>query len=135
MSYVLIRQLLEVRLNAIAPSLPTAFENVPYTPIGAVPWQRINLLTAQTLNPTFGDGFKRETGILQVSLNYSENAGPSATYTRGEMVRAQFPRGLTLTSGKVRVLIDQAPSFGPAMNDGGWYRLPISIPYLADVYP
>ena len=135
MSYVVIRSLLEVRLNAITPNIQTAFENVPFTPVNPTPWQRINLLPARTLNPTLGDSFKRETGIFQVTLNYPENAGPAAAATQAELIRAQFVRGTSLISGKVRVLIDEAPYVSPAMSDGGWYRLPISIPFIADVFP
>lgn len=135
MSYVLIRQLLEVRLNAITPALATAFENVPFTPLQTTPWQTVHLLPAKTLNPTFGDAFKRETGIFQITLNYQENAGAAAAVARAELIRAQFPRGLALFSGTLRVLIDQAPSVAIGINDGGWYRLPVSIPFIADVFP
>lgn len=135
MSFVIIRSLLEVRLNAITPSIQTAFENVPFAPVNPTPWQRINLMPARTLNPTFGDAFKRETGIFQITLNYPENAGPSAATSRAELIRAQFVRGLALTSGTLRVLIDQAPFIASGTNDGGWFRLPVSVPFIADVYP
>lgn len=135
MSYVTIRKLLEVQLNSIASPLPTAWQNVPYAAQTGTAWQRVNLLPARTENPTFGDGFKRETGIFQVTLAYPENAGPQVIETKAEQIRAQFPRGLRLTSGKVSVLIDEAPSVAPSFNDGGFFRIPISIPYLADVFP
>lgn len=135
MSYVLIRALLEVQLNAISPAIQTAFENAPFSPVAPTPWQRVNLLPAKTLNPTFGDRFKRETGILQITLNYPENAGAQAATTRAELIRAQFYRGLALFNGTLRVLIDEAPSIATGTNDGGWYRLPVSVPYIADVYP
>ena len=134
MSNVIIRALLEVRLNAITPTVATAFENVPFTPINAVPWQRVNLLTAQTLNPTFGDNFRRETGIFQVMLYYPENAGASAAASRAELIRSQFSRGLSLTSGTLRVLIDRWPWVSQGTSDSSWYRLPVSIPYIADVF-
>ena len=65
MSIVAIRALLESRLAAITPALATAFENFPFTPINGTPWQRVNLMAAQPLNPTMGDGFrpKRLTSI------------------------------------------------------------------------
>ena len=134
MSNVIIRALLEVHLNAIAPNIATAFENVPFAPVNGTPWQRVNLLTAQTLNPTFGGNFHRETGIFQVMLAYPENAGAAAAATRAELIRLQFVRGTTLTSGSLRVLIDRWPWSSQGVNDGGWYRLPVSIPYIADVY-
>ena len=134
MSNVVIRALLEVHLNTIAPTIATAFENVPFTPINGTPWQRVNLLPAQPQNPTLGGVFRRETGIFQVMLAYPENAGTSAAATRAELIRTQFTRGTTFTSGTLRVLIDLSPRVSQGMNDGGWYRLPVSIPYVADVY-
>lgn len=135
MSMVIIRRLLEQRLNTATAPLPTAWQNVPYTAQPGVPWQRINLLPARTENPTFGDAFKRETGIFQVTLAYGENAGPQTIEAKAEDIRALFPRGLRLTSGKVSVLIDEAPFTAPPFNDGGFFRLPVSVPWIADIYP
>ena len=135
MSIVAIRALLESRLAVITPALATAFENFPFTPINGTPWQRVNLMAAQPLNPTMGDGFRRDAGIFQVMLFYPENAGPSAAALRSELVCAQFDRGLSLTSGSLRVLVNTSPWASIGRNDGGWYALPVSIPYVADVYP
>lgn len=132
MSYAVIRKLLEVRLNTVGGVFPTAFENTPFAP-GVVPWQKVNLLPAKTLNPTFGSQHKRETGLLQVTLYYPPNAGSSSALARAETIRAGFPRGLSLEEGAVKLLVDQAAYIGPAANDGVWYQVSISVPYIAEV--
>lgn len=133
MSYVLIRALLEQALNAASSGVETAYENVPYSPKVGTPYQRATLLPAQTDNPTMGDGFKRERGVLQILLNYPLKAGPSAAATRAEVLRTAFKRGTTFTSGVVRVVIDSSPSIAPSLPGDAWYVLPVSVSYFADV--
>jgi hypothetical protein len=132
MSYVTVRKLLEVRLNTVGGVFPTAYENAPFKPVSD-PWQQVFLLPARTENPTMGDGFKRETGVFQVTLHYPNNTGPAPATQRAELLRAGFPRGLTLTEGNVRVMIDEAPYIGPGASNGTWFDLPVSVPYVADV--
>ena len=133
MSYVIVRKLLETQLNAVTPAIATAFENVPFNPTVGVAFQIVSLLPGQTENPTMGPAFQREVGIFQVLFAYPINAGPQAAMARAELVRAAFARGLTLTQGIVRVLIDRSPFIGPAKQDAEFYWLPLSIPYAADV--
>lgn len=133
MSYATIRKLLEVQLNALSAGFATAWENVPYSPSTGTPWQRVTLLPGKTENPTMGDGFRREVGVLEVLLHYPPNKGSQEATARAEAIRAGFPRGQTFTEGSVRVLIDQHPSIGHGMNDGSWFVLPVSITYTGDI--
>ena len=135
MSIVNIRIALETRLNAMSPSLATAWEGVPYTPVTGTPYQQINLVLAQTENPTLGDGMYRVTGFMQVLLCYPPGTGPKAAATRAELVRNQFQRGLGLSSGGIEVLIDRTPSIAPAIIDGDRYRLPVTVYFSADIFP
>jgi hypothetical protein len=134
MSYQTIRDLLRVQLNTTPGNLPTAWENVAYTPVVGDPYQSVHLLPARTENPTFDRPFRRETGLMQVSLFFPVNAGPDPAALRAQAIASMFPRGLTLVNGTLRVLIDASPFIGPARNEGAWYFLPVSIPYTADVY-
>jgi hypothetical protein len=135
MSWPTIRKLLEVRLNAVAPNLPTAFENVPYTPAQGTAWQRAQVLKAPTANPTMGDGFTRELGIFQITLNYPENPGAQAAEAQAKVLRDWFARGLSLDSGKVHVLVDQAPYESSGLNNGAWFVVVVSVPFHADIFP
>jgi hypothetical protein len=132
MSYALIRQALEVRLNALTPPLPTAWENSSFIqPVTA--FQRVSLLPANTSNPTFGDTLAEEKGILQVTLCYPQGNGPVDAMTRAELLRAWFPRGLSISAGGITVRIRGKPSIGPAQYEPGIYALPVSIPYFTYV--
>ena len=129
-----IRKLLEVQLNTLGP-FATAWENVPYSPQTGTPWQRVNLLPAQTENPTFGEDFRRPIGLLQVTLFYPLNMGAGAAETRAEAIHNAFKRGTTLIDGTLRVLIERSPYNGPGfVLEGSWYALPVSIPYMGDVF-
>lgn len=134
MSQVTIKSLLEKALNALSVGLDTAFENVPFSPTNGVPHQRVFILPSQTQNPTMGDGFKRESGVMQVTLCYPSNAGAGAALERAEALRLGFKRGTTFTQGTLRVLIDSSPYVSQGASDGAWYMVPVSIPYVADVY-
>ena len=139
MSYKVIRQLLETRLAQMPGGLTTAWENAQLDESQGGPYQRVYLLPGQTEQPTMGSltgsgtALQREVGLLQVSLYYPQNAGPGDAAAMAETLRARFPRGLVLTSGSVRVVIEQAPSIGPSLTEGGFYVLPVSVFYRADV--
>lgn len=133
MSYKTVRMLLEQRLANLPSGLPTAWENTAYDPVVGTPYQRASLLPAQTEQPTLGDGFRREVGLMQVSLYFPENEGPGAAMTQAEAIREHFARGTTLINGSVRVVIERTPSIGLAFPDGGFYALPVSIDFFADV--
>ena len=140
MSQAIIRKLLETRLNAMSPALPTAFENVPYAVVARTADQRVQLLMAAPDHPTMGalngsgTALRRESGILQVTLHHPENAGPAPTEARLALLTNQFYRGLVLAEGAVRLVIDTSPSAGPGRNEGGFYVVPVSIGFYADVY-
>lgn len=134
MSDAIIRRLLEVRLNAVSGGFSTAFENAPFRPVTGVPYQQVWLMPGQTQAPTLpAGGLKREVGFLQVSLFYPENEGSANAAARAEAIKAQFPHGLVLTEGAVRLTVDLPPYTSRGFQDGGRYVLPLTIPYRADV--
>lgn len=140
MSRAIIRKLLETRLNAMSPALPTAFENVPFSVVGRVAYQKVHLLMAEPAHPTMGalhgsgSALRRESGILQVTLHHPENAGPAPTEARFALLTDHFYRGLVLAEGAVRLVVDTSPATGPGRNEGGFYVVPVSIGFYADVY-
>lgn len=134
MSTQVIRSLLEARLDTLAPSIATVKENTAYTPVKGTVYQRVFLLMAQTENPTLGDGFKRERGILQVNLYYPEFVGTGDSTARAESIKTLFKRGTTIEQGSVRVQVYGSPYVAQGSNNEGFYMLPVSIPFKADVY-
>lgn len=138
MSLPVIRKLLESRLALLLPSLPTAFDNVAFTVQQAVPHQEVNLIPAGVEDPSFGIPggvqLKREVGLMQVTLCYPEQEGSGAAEARAEAVRAHFPRGLVLQEGSVRLVLVRSPSVHQGRPSRGFFRVPVSIYYSADVY-
>jgi len=135
MALVEIRTALEAKLNALTPSLATAWESVPFTPVVGTAFQQVNLMIADTLNPTLGDGHYRIKGFMQVLLCYPPNLGCKAASTRADLLVNHFKRSTSLTSGGVVVIIDKTPSIHPPMVDGLLYQIPVSIYFSADIYP
>ena len=134
MALVEIRTALEAKLNALTPSLATAWENVPFTPVVGTPYQQVNLMVADTLNPTMGGTHYRVKGFMQVLLCYPPSVGAKTAATRADLLVNHFKRGTSLTSGGVTVIIDKTPSIAPALIDGVLYKIPISIYFSADIY-
>jgi len=135
MSVRALRAALEVALNSIAPTLATAFENVPFTPTNGTPYQRVNLLRATPENPSIGAGMHRDIGVMQVTLCYPIGPGPQAAEARAEAIRAAFIRGASFTSGAATVHITTTPTIGPAYVEADRYCLPVSIRYHSNSFP
>jgi hypothetical protein len=134
MALVEIRTALETKLNALTPTLATAWESVPFTPIVGTAYQQVNLMIADTLNPTLGGTHYRIKGFMQVLLCYPPNAGAKTAATRADLLVNHFKRGTSLTSGGITVIIDKTPSIAPALIDGERYKIPVSIYFSADIY-
>ena len=122
MSIVSIRAALETALNSITPSIPCAWQNVPFTPVTGTPYQRATLLLAEPDNREFGASFQ-EQGFLQVDLCYPQSVGSNAVEARAELLRTTFKRGTTIGS----LCIDATPEIKPAYNDGDRYVVPVRI--------
>jgi hypothetical protein len=130
-----IKAALEARLVAIASPLPTQWENVVFVPpTDGSAYQAADLLPASPDNPTLGDGFYREIGLLQVTLLYPLNGGSGTAYAKAEAIRDWFPRGLSLSSGGITVKIQRTPAIGPKRIAEDRFILPISVRYYADVF-
>ena len=130
-----IKAAIEARLVAIASPLPTQWENVVFVPpTDGSAYQVADILPATPDNPTLGDKFYREIGLLQVTLLYPLNGGSGPVYAKAEAIRDWFPRGLSLSSGGITVNIPRTPAIGPKRIAEDRFALPISIRYYADVF-
>lgn len=133
MSTVAIRKALEVRLNAMAPALPTSWENSNFKPVVGVAYQQVNLLFAQPDNPAYGPNFHRELGYMQVSLRYPLQDGPAPIYARAELIRAHFQRGLSLVDSGVTVMIEKTPEIGTGFIDADRFQVPVRIRWYSNI--
>lgn len=133
MSIGAVRIALEGKLNAMTPSISTAWENVPFTPTPGTAYQAAYLLPV-TENPTMGDDYYRMAGIFQVNLFYPLQTGPKEAQDRAELIKTAFKRGTTMTSGTVKVIVERTPDIGQGRRDGDRWMVPVKIRFYAEVF-
>jgi hypothetical protein len=133
MSIGAVRIALEGKLNAMTPSISTAWENVPFTPTPGTAYQAAYLLPV-TENPTMGDDYYRIDGIFQVNLFYPLQTGAKAAQDRAELIKTAFRRGTTMTSGTVKVIVERTPDIGQGRVDGDRWMVPVKIRFYAEVF-
>lgn len=133
MSLQIVRRAIEKRLATLSPNISTAFENAPFTPVAATPYQRLNLLPNTPDNSIQGAGSYFERGLFQITLAYPNGTGPAASEAQAQLIRAHFRRGTSMLESGVTVIVTDTPRVSPAMIDGDRYTTPISIPYQAQI--
>lgn len=134
MSQIAIRAALESALNGMTPSLPTAWENVAFTPPAlSSPYQAVFVLFAEPDNPSYGGNMYRERGIMHVSLRYPAQAGDAAARHIGALLRTTFARGASFTNSGVTVTIERTPEVGPGTIEDGRWVVPVKIRFYSNI--
>jgi hypothetical protein len=134
MSQSSIRNALENALAAITPAIDIVHENQSYVPISGQPFAEAYVLFATPSNPTMGDGFYQELGILQVNLQYPTEVGTADAAAQAQLIRNAFPRGATFVFGGVTVQVDRTPEISAGTVDDDRWFLPVKIRWHADIY-
>lgn len=128
-----IRAALETALNAMSPSLATAWENVPFEPPApTTAYQRATILLAQPNNTSIGGTFQ-EIGILQVDLMYPQDTGADAAEDRAALLRTTFKRGTSFTNSGITVTSERTPEIMPGRNEEGRFVIPVRIRFFAHI--
>jgi len=133
MSQNAIRDAIEAALDAIAPALDTVHGNEEYTPVTGRPYQEVHVMFAMPGNPTMGDGFYQELGVLQVNLLYPPGEGGAAAAARAGLIRQAYKRGSTFAAGGITVQIDKTPEASGGSVDGDRWRVVVRAPFHADI--
>lgn len=112
-------------------SYPAAQFEKPTNVDGALPYIQVHQLPNQSERQMINRPVARRPGILQ--LDYLaplalEMTHEQMTQKAGEI--AQHFVGQVLKSDTVQVHIEQVPDVGRALEDRGYWRIPISIRYL-----
>jgi hypothetical protein len=134
MSQIKIRNALENTLAAIAPAIDIVHENESYDPIAERPYAECYVMFAIPNNPTLGDGFYQELGILQVNLKYPAEVGTLAAATQAALIRAAFKRGASFTDSGITVQIDKTPEIPGGIVEEGRWKVILRAPFHADIF-
>lgn len=114
---------LDSRLDGMD-STPIAWPNIPYEPAAGTTYLRPSFLPAETLQVTLGDTGKDETNaIYQVDVVVPRGTGRS---TLQDTIADHFKRGTVLTYNGTTLRV-RSVSIGPAVLDGAWTFVPVSI--------
>lgn len=132
MSRRAIRSALEAALNSVTPALSTAWENVNFTPVNGVPYQKVNLLFAQPNNSEYGSNYV-EMGIFQITLMYPLSTGSSAADARAELLMEAFKRGSSFEAGGYTIVVDRTPEVSGGMRDGDRWAVPVKIRWHTNI--
>jgi len=119
------------RLGAIGLSQPVAWPNVTFTPPSSGGYLRANILPATTLRAGIPpDSPNRHTGLFQVSVFWPEGQGEIAPSEIAGQIIAAFKHGTSIQIGNSQLRINDAPYRNPAIQEPGWYSIPVRIPYV-----
>lgn len=105
-------------------STPIAWPNVPYEPSAGTVFLRPNFLPTETVQASLGSAGKDETNaIYQVDVVFPRGSGRT---TLTDTIADHFKRGTVLTYNGTSLRV-RSVSMGPAILDGAWTFVPVSI--------
>lgn len=134
MSHAAVRRALELHLAAMPGGLPTAHQNVKFTPPLGQPYQRADLLPATPNNDTAGASYF-EVGVFQITLAYPLGNGPGAAEAQAGLLRQHFKRSTALTNSGVSVVVMTTPAIAQGTPAGDRFEVPVSVTFQARINP
>jgi hypothetical protein len=120
-----IQAALDTQLSTVT-GIPVAYPNVPYKPSAGTAYLRASFLPAETVQASMGATGKDETnGIYQIDVVAPRGSG---RVQQIDTVADLFKRGTVLTYNSVKLRV-RSVSIAPAILDGEWYFVPISVSF------
>lgn len=119
----------EEAINAISPTIATAYENVSFTPSSGVPYQELYDIPASNDHLFIDNSEFEGLGIFQITLKYPSGAGMKAVSNRAELYVSSFPVGRKLTKNGDIITVIQTPKVNNLGVDGDRVVVAVSINY------
>lgn len=115
--------------------MPTAHDNVPFTPPATGRWCRMTVLFGLQSGADFGAASKRyrTAGVAMAQLYEPLGIGDGAQLDVAEAIQDAF-RGVTVTGPPHIAFQPPYVSAPPARDDGGYWQVVVSIPFRADEF-
>lgn len=128
-----IKKALERRLNALTPTVQTAFEGVSFKPTPGTMYQRAQLRIDDPDDPVLGKGYYRERVQFQVFVVDETNKGTGNAIARAELIREAFKKGTSLTESGVVMHVLETPRISGATSATDRVVVPVLINVVAEV--
>ena len=113
-------------MNELANRPAVAWPNVKFESNSKKPYIRINIIPAETVQASLGADGKDETnGICQITIFVPAGTGRTDL---PDIIADHFKRGTALSYNGTSIRL-RSPSVGPAIAEGAFYFVPVSIPY------
>ena len=133
MAIIEIKRAAERKLNALTPSVPTAWESVSFEPPVGL-YQRVQFTIQSPDDPVLGTGFHRERISMQVFVVGAANKVTSEVITRAELIRTHFAKGLVLQEGNIKIHVLRTPQVAGTTVASERVVCPVIIELVAEVY-
>lgn len=131
MTATAIETALKARLATLA--LPKAWPNQDYDPTasGKLPYIACDLVKADTTDATLDAVQPVSTGRLIATVVVARGTSTATANGHADTIAALFPMGLRITAGSQTITITQPAHIREGMADGAYWRVPVSVPFLA----
>ena len=129
MSLTVIHRALRKRLLQLTalPVLATSWENVNFTPVVGVPYQRTTFMPNGPDNSTMGSALYLMTGRFQVDLFYPTGESSIPATERAELLQKLFMRGTTLAESGLSITVTLTPRIAQGGSDGDRFHIPVIV--------
>lgn len=131
MSIPKICALLESKLLALSPQVPTAFENQDFTPQAGAVYQRADHLINTPRDLAITLDITQWRGIFQVLVCAPLGNGRGAAQSRAQAIADHFTPPQTLTGTGVRLELLATPAIGQGFKSDDRWIVPVSISWTA----
>lgn len=109
----------------------TAYDNVAFEPSANTPWSRVTVIPSQPeVTSLGGSGYDEHNGYLQIDLFYPLNEGSGAVHAKSDAICALFKAGARFSYNGENVVI-RSSGRNNGRNDGGWFKVTVTVFYLA----
>ncbi|MAH32273.1 MAG: hypothetical protein CMG78_09585 [Marinobacter sp.] len=84
------------------------------------------------VDPVLAGGDPRQTGIFLITVVAPPGKFSGAANTLAQAVADRFPKGLRLTAGSGKVVINAPSSLATPFQGGGYWRQPVRVFYITE---
>lgn len=133
MAIIQVKRAAERKLNALTPTVPTAYEGVTFNPPAGL-YQRVQFTIQRPDDPVLGTGFYRERMTMQVFVVGASNKGTAEVINRAELLRDHFKKGTVFTEDNVHIHVLRTPQVAGTTIVSDRLICPVLIELVAEVY-